>query len=471
MPATLTARQIYQRRKPKPLQTIPCPVKGCLRFFSKPNALSNHLIVHRDLDLTSSDEDDDEVVQSDGLDGYGSSNEGNPLDSTLDFKPAQPAPPSPGNDAPVPPVTYTFHEHLNARRCDLQGEFCQDNDPPPPDPIPSPEANDWTPLFNSLEFCAANLLYRKMQASIGHINELTEIITALTNEQDADSLFTNVRDLYSTIDACQNGLVAWEAFSVSYDGLRLPGKVEPWMDKEFMVYFQIETTPYQAYSTSDNLRHYQNFMLGNWAMREADQIISDYPELEGSMLCLVIIGSDKTTVSVATGQNDYYPAYLSNGNITNNARHSHKGGVLLFMFLAVPKTDCSHQDSAEFRRFRRHLFHQLLRHVFDHLRPYMTAPDIVKLADGYYRRVVYSLGPYIGDYPEQVLLACIVQGWCAQCAATHDNLDGPAISRSHKHTVLVQNAMSATKQWDDYGVISEIMVCTLFLIIATTYMH
>ena len=42
----------------------------------------------------------------------------------------------------------------------------------------------------------------------------------------------------------------------------------------------------------------------------------------------------------------------------------------------------------------------------------MTEPEIVHCADGYYQRVIYGLGPYIVDYPEQALLACIVQGWC-----------------------------------------------------------
>jgi hypothetical protein len=42
----------------------------------------------------------------------------------------------------------------------------------------------------------------------------------------------------------------------------------------------------------------------------------------------------------------------------------------------------------------------------------MTEPDIVRCADGHFRRVIYGIGPYIADYPEQALLACIVQGWC-----------------------------------------------------------
>jgi hypothetical protein len=42
----------------------------------------------------------------------------------------------------------------------------------------------------------------------------------------------------------------------------------------------------------------------------------------------------------------------------------------------------------------------------------MTKPEVVRFGDGYYRRVIYGVGPYIADYEEQVLLACIVRGWC-----------------------------------------------------------
>ena len=44
----------------------------------------------------------------------------------------------------------------------------------------------------------------------------------------------------------------------------------------------------------------------------------------------------------------------------------------------------------------------------------MTIPEVSKCSDGHFRRIIYGLGPYIADYPEQVLLGCIVQGWCAR---------------------------------------------------------
>lgn len=44
----------------------------------------------------------------------------------------------------------------------------------------------------------------------------------------------------------------------------------------------------------------------------------------------------------------------------------------------------------------------------------MLEPQVVKCSDGHFRRAIYNLGPYIADYPEQCLLACVVQSWCAK---------------------------------------------------------
>lgn len=71
-----------------------------------------------------------------------------------------------------------------------------------------------------------------------------------------------------------------------------------------------------------------------------------------------------------------------------------------------------HQHDADFRKFRRQLFHTSLHRVLLSLKPGMTTPEVVRYADGHFRRTIYGLGPYIADYPEQALLACVVQGWC-----------------------------------------------------------
>lgn len=55
------------------------------------------------------------------------------------------------------------------------------------------------------------------------------------------------------------------------------------------------------------------------------------------MFVPVILGSDKTTVSVATGQNDFHPLYLSIGNVQNHIRRAHKDALVLIGFLPIPK--------------------------------------------------------------------------------------------------------------------------------------
>lgn len=55
------------------------------------------------------------------------------------------------------------------------------------------------------------------------------------------------------------------------------------------------------------------------------------------MFCPIVLGSDKTTVSVATGHNEYYPLYMSLGPVFNNVRRAHRDAVALLAFLAIPK--------------------------------------------------------------------------------------------------------------------------------------
>ena len=44
----------------------------------------------------------------------------------------------------------------------------------------------------------------------------------------------------------------------------------------------------------------------------------------------------------------------------------------------------------------------------------MSTLQVMKFPDRHFHHVIFSLGPYIADYPEQVLLAGIVQDWCGR---------------------------------------------------------
>ena len=153
------------------------------------------------------------------------------------------------------------------------------------------------------------------------------------------------------------------------------------------------------------------------------------------MMVPLLLGSDKTLASNATGQNEFYPLYFSPGNVKNSVRRAHRDALVPIGFLAIPKSTfstlwfiiCSHRisgtrkdgTSALFRLFRRQLLHESLRVILSPLKPFMTKPDVVKCSDGHYRKAIYALGPYIADYPEQVLLATVVSGWCTRYVDFH----------------------------------------------------
>lgn len=68
-----------------------------------------------------------------------------------------------------------------------------------------------------------------------------------------------------------------------------------------------------------------------------DEIAKDR-DTHGAAFAPIVLGSDKTTVSVATGQNEYYPLYASLGNVHNTVRRAHRNAVTIVGFLAIPKS-------------------------------------------------------------------------------------------------------------------------------------
>lgn len=63
------------------------------------------------------------------------------------------------------------------------------------------------------------------------------------------------------------------------------------------------------------------------------------PGMHRCMFVPIILGSNKTTTLVATSQHEYYPVYLSIGNVHNNIHRAHKDALVLIGFLSTPKGD------------------------------------------------------------------------------------------------------------------------------------
>ncbi|KAF7344723.1 hypothetical protein MVEN_01633000 [Mycena venus] len=373
-------------------------------------------------------------------------------------------------DPPVLPGRIKRHPDLNGRICDREGNFLAEGSLPLPRASRAP--NDYTPYSDDLDFHLADLLYRKVQMSAGDIDTLMQIWAA--KHPKTDPPFSDHVGLYNTIDATELDHVPWQSFEVCYN-LPIPlGDTTPWKTQKYTVYFrdphlilrgqlanpdfkdEMDYTPKQVFA-ADGSREYEDFMSGNWAWKQATEIARD-PKTHGAVYVPAILGSDKTTVSVATGQNDYYPLYLSNGLVHNNVRRAHRNAVTLIGFLAIPKTDREYEGTTEFRTFRHSLFHGSLAYIFESLHDGMTTPEVALFGDGHYRRVIY--GPYIADYPEQVLLTCVVQGWCPRCTASNKDLDGEGGRRTQEHTEALLDVFDHKRLWDDYGIISDVLPFT-----------
>jgi hypothetical protein len=155
----------------------------------------------------------------------------------------------------------------------------------------------------------------------------------------------------------------------------------------------------------------------------------------------------------------------------------------------------SHTESADFRRFRRQLFHASLATIFGSLKPGMTIPEIVLCPDGHFRRIIWGLGPYIADYLEQVLLTCIVQGcvhgkasfriiyfifltvvFSYRCRAPSDELDNDQDvyeRRSRDHTDFLCTMCEMGVLYNNYGIVGDIIVriCLCLHLIVSDYTH
>lgn len=180
---------------------------------------------------------------------------------------------------------YVYKFQKTGTICDNRGYDIPPNTPPTPresDRGP----NDWTPYNNRSEFELADFLYRRNQMSAGNIDKLLDIWASTAEPSGAEPPFRNHEDLYKKIDSTPLGDTPWESFSIWY-GQDVPEcERVPWMDAEYEAWFrdpqklvvsmlsnpdfkdEFDSVPFHEYDGDGNHR-FQNFMLGDWAWKQA----------------------------------------------------------------------------------------------------------------------------------------------------------------------------------------------------------
>ncbi|KAF7359961.1 hypothetical protein MVEN_00723000 [Mycena venus] len=349
--------------------------------------------------------------------------------------------------------------------------------PPPKPPADGQDPGAGAPFGSRVEFDFAQYHFVELQTSERNINTALDLWAASVMASGGDVPWRSAAELYATIDDIQSGDMPWKTYEMRYTGPLPAGAPPKWMTQTYeictrnlldVLHHQLSTTsfkdhvdmvPYQQFNHSGK-RVWSNLMSGDWAWKQANVLAQDRDN-RGCAFVPVVGGSDKTTVSVATGHQEYHPVYASPGILTGPACRAHGNGVLPVAFLAIPKTSKKHRTKPAFQKFCRQMYHASLALVYQPLKPFMESPDIARCPDGHWRRVIYGIGPYIADYPEQVWLAAIVQNWCPKCDAHPDNLDAEgARLRTRTKTEALIMCFDPGILWDDYGVRADVMPFT-----------
>ncbi|KLO04121.1 hypothetical protein SCHPADRAFT_841012, partial [Schizopora paradoxa] len=365
-------------------------------------------------------------------------------------------------------------------RCNTDGVYYDADEQPDPHPDPRDEA-DWSPFQDRIQFETIELLYLRNEMPQAQVNRIMELWQASLVQagSDASAPFANCREMNKIIDSIEQGDAPWSSFKIKYSG-DIPEHNPPkWMTDHYEVCMRdvnlvvanllrnadfagdFDYVPYQEFDLAKQERRYCNYMSGQLAWKHSDEI-AKLPGTVGCMYVPIILGSDKTTVSVATGQNDYHPVYLSIGNVSNAVRRAHRNAVTVVAFLAIPKTEKESDDNEKFKLFRRQLQHLSFAKILEPLKKGMTIPEVRLCPDMYYRRCIYGLGALIVDYPDQVFHTCIVQGWCPKCTSKSSALDDDpeGVPRTLEFAESLVDGLDAQDLWDGFGMVDGLVPFT-----------
>jgi len=123
----------------------------------------------------------------------------------------------------------------------------------------------------------------------------------------------------------------------------------------------------------------------------------------GATLIPILLGSDKTCLTILGGNKEAWPLYLSIGNIPSNTRSllSTKTWVILAYILVV----CF--EGKHSKALEACYFHQCVCHILAPLISVRETGSPITLGNGDVLNCFFHLAAWIVDYEEQVLLNCI----------------------------------------------------------------
>ncbi|KAI1782523.1 hypothetical protein LXA43DRAFT_1143098, partial [Ganoderma leucocontextum] len=203
--------------------------------------------------------------------------------------------------------------------------------------------------------------------------------------------------------------------------------------------------PERHYADEDHtIRLYHDLHTGKWWWQTQKAVEEETP---GATIISIIISSDKTQITLFRNK-AAYPVYLTIGNLPKSVRRkpSRQGQILLAY---LPTTRLDHiTNKAARRRVLANLFHACMSFLLEPLKVAGKTGIPMMGGDGVWRRCHPILAVYVGDYPEQCLVAGAYNGDCPVCDCLHDELGTFPCSHEYRDLDAILDALRHPKASD-----------------------
>ncbi|KAG8767417.1 hypothetical protein FRC12_006265 [Ceratobasidium sp. 428] len=157
-------------------------------------------------------------------------------------------------------------------------------------------------------------------------------------------------------------------------------------------------------------RVYGEMWTANWWWRLQKFLRDRY-----GTIAPLIVASDKTSMTKLSGNQSAYPVYLTIGNISKEyRRQASKHATIIIGYL--PIDEFSDVPGKVLRtRLKGELVHRAMKTIMEPLEDAGRHGVEMWCADGRLRRVYPLLAAFVGDWPEQCDMACVVRSGCPKC--------------------------------------------------------
>lgn len=177
---------------------------------------------------------------------------------------------------------------------------------------------------------------------------------------------------------------------------------------------------------------------------------------DGATVVPIILSSDKTQLSVFSGDKTAYPVYLTIGNIPKSIRRKpSQHAQILLAYLPTDSLDGAELSEDAARVARARMFHFVMSIVMEPLKAATRDGLLMTSGDGAIRQCYPIPACYVADYPEQCLVTCVRYGRaCPTCKARWEDLElnkpaddwEPRVQRESLRSMkLATKLQSATK--------------------------